>query len=97
MTVPTRTEHYRDAGAPPATVVVPLVYAVVRDAAGRLLLVRRVDTGDRELPGAPRPDGCEASEARWWDVADVGGLPMHPAVRQRVRDAIGQLDRVHLG
>ncbi|WP_275691314.1 NUDIX hydrolase [Pseudonocardia broussonetiae] len=159
MTVPTRTEHYRDADAPPATVVVPLVYAVVRDAAARLLLVRRVDTGDWELPGgrvdpgesavtalvrevaeesglvvdvqgvsglysdpghvveqagvvrqpfavcfhataqpgAPRPDGCETSEAQWWDVADVGGLPMHPAVRRRVRDAIGRPDRMHLG
>lgn len=159
LTVPTRTEHYRDADAPPATVVVPLVYAVVRDAAARLLLVRRVDTGDWELPGgrvdpgesavtalvrevaeesglvvdvqgvsglysdpghvvaqagvvrqpfavcfhataragAPRPDGCETSEARWWDVADVGGLPMQPAVRRRVRDAIRQPDRVHLG
>lgn len=159
LTPPTRVEHYRDPAAPPATVVVPLVYAVVRDATGHVLLVRRVDTGDWELPGghvdpgesavaalvrevteeagvvvdvrgvsglysdpghvveqagvvrqpfavcfhatarpgAPRPDQHETSDARWWNVADLDGVPMHPAVRVRVYDAVERPDLVHLG
>jgi 8-oxo-dGTP pyrophosphatase MutT (NUDIX family) len=159
LNAPTRIEHYHDPDAPPASVVVPLVYGVVRDATGRILLVRRIDTGDWELPGGrvdpgesavaalvrevaeesglavdvrgvsglytdpahvveqagvvrqpfavcfhatvrpgvPRPDLAETSEARWWEVADLGGLPMQPAVRVRVSDAVGRPDRVHLG
>lgn len=159
LTAPSRVEHYHDPLAPPATVVVPLVYAVVRDATGRVLLVRRVDTGDWELPGGrvdpgesavtalarevaeesglvvdvqgvaglysdpghvveqagtvrqpfavcfhatarpgvPRPDRCETSAARWCGVAELDGLPMQPAVRVRVDDAIGRPAVVHLG
>lgn len=155
---PARTEFYRDPGAPPASVVAPLVYAVVRDPAGRVLLVRRADTGDWELPGGhvdpgesataalvrevaeesglpvdvrgisglytdpahviahagvvrqpfavcfhatarpgvPHPDHRETSDARWWDVADLEGLPMQAAVRIRVADAVARPDRVHL-
>ena len=159
LTPASRVEHYRDPVAPPATVVVPVVYAVVRDATGRVLLVRRVDTGDWELPGGrvdpgesavaalvrevaeesglvvdvrgvaglysdpghvveqagvvrqpfavcfhatarpglPRPDRCETSDARWWDVADLDTLPMQPAVRLRVCDAVQRPELVHLG
>ena len=157
----TRVEYYRDPGAPTPTIIVPLVYAVVRDDAGQVLLVRRLDTGDWELPGgrvdlgesavdalkrevaeeaglevevqsiaglytdpahvvcigqdgevrqpfavcfhatarpgAPRPDRRETGEARWWPVHDLGGLPVQPAVRRRLRDALLAPERVHVG
>jgi 8-oxo-dGTP diphosphatase len=155
-----RVEYYHDPNAPPATVVVPLVYAVVRDDTGQVLLVRRLDTGDWELPGGrvepgesavdalvrevaeetglvvdvqriaglysdpahvvrigqdgevhqpfavcfhsttrpgtPRPDLRETTEARWWPVRDLDGLPVQPAVRCRLRDALVAPERVHV-
>jgi 8-oxo-dGTP pyrophosphatase MutT (NUDIX family) len=69
-----RVEHYRDPGAPPPTVVVPLVYAVVRDDADRVLLVRRLDTGDWELPGGRVDPGESALEALTREVMEETGL-----------------------
>jgi ADP-ribose pyrophosphatase YjhB (NUDIX family) len=125
---------------------------VVRDDVVRVLLVRRTDTGDWELPGGwgdvgesavdaemsevaeesglvinvlgiaalhsdptphgaaelrrgdppalhggastpppgrvPSPDYRETSDARWWAVPDADALPVQPAVRCRLRDAL---------
>jgi 8-oxo-dGTP diphosphatase len=162
-TSPRRTEYYRDPAAPAATVVVPLVYAIVRDTTGCVLLVRRTDTGDWELPGGrvdpgesatdalrrevaeesglnvepvrvsgvysdpghvvraaqapgsaaeirqpfavcfhavarpgvPYPDLVETSDARWWPIRDLDALPMQPAMRLRLHDAISEPHRVH--
>ncbi|GAA2558750.1 NUDIX hydrolase [Pseudonocardia hydrocarbonoxydans] len=69
-----RVEYYRDPGAPRPTVVVPLVYAVVRDSAGRVLLVRRLDTGDWELPGGRVEPGESATDALVREVAEETGL-----------------------
>ena len=44
-------EYYRDPHPPPVQGLVVVVYAVVRDEAGRVLLVRRIDDGNWELPG----------------------------------------------
>jgi 8-oxo-dGTP diphosphatase len=161
-----RTEYYRDPAAPAATVVVPLVYAIVRDDTGHVLLVRRIDTGDWELPGGrvdpgesatdalkrevaeesglvvepvrvsgiytdpghvvrpaqtttsattadeirqpfavcfhatalpgvPRPDLVEVSDARWWPVTEVDALPMQPAVWLRLHHALTEPYKVH--
>jgi ADP-ribose pyrophosphatase YjhB (NUDIX family) len=46
-----RTDHYRDPHAPRANSVVPSVVAVVRDAAGDLLLIHRTDNDLWALPG----------------------------------------------
>jgi 8-oxo-dGTP diphosphatase len=157
---PARVEHFHDPCAPVATSVVPVVYAVVRDRAGRVLLVRRADTGDWELPGGrvdpgesavtavvrevaeesgllvdvtgpaglytdpdhvvrsrggavwqpfamcfhatarpgvPVPDGKETDDARWWDPDDIDALPVQPAVRRRLSDALTRPTVVHLG
>ena len=47
------------------------------------------------LPGVPRPDLVEVSDARWWPVAEVDVLPMQPAVRLRLHHALTEPDEVH--
>lgn len=69
-----RTEFFHDPAAPRATVVVPVVHAVVRDRAGRLLLVRRADTGDWELPGGRVEPGESAAAALEREVEEECGL-----------------------
>jgi hypothetical protein len=46
-----REEFFHDQAAPPARLVTPSVFAAIRDPHGRLLLVRRLDNGNWELPG----------------------------------------------
>ena len=46
-------EYYRERNTPPAQDVLPAAFAAVRDRSGRLLLVRRIDDGNWELPGGP--------------------------------------------
>ena len=75
-----RREWYHDPAAPVATSVVPLVYAVVRDVSGRVLLVRRCDSGDWELPGGKVEPGETASDAVIREVAEETGLRVAPAV-----------------
>ena len=53
--------HFHDPYAPAATVVVPSVFVAVRSWDGRLLLVRRIDSGCWELP-AGRVDVGESAE-----------------------------------
>ena len=55
-----RREYYHQPDAPAATCVAPCACAAVRDVPGRLLLVRRCDTGDWELPGGRRQGGAVA-------------------------------------
>jgi ADP-ribose pyrophosphatase YjhB (NUDIX family) len=43
----------------------------------------------------PRPDAEETTAAAWFEPRDTPALPMHPAVRQRLADAITQPDRAH--
>ena len=67
----------------PATVVVALAFAVVRDPVGRVLLARRIDTGSGELPGGaiepgetpPPPPSVRCSrrpEAPTWSYPRAG-------------------------
>jgi 8-oxo-dGTP diphosphatase len=156
----TRQVYFHDSGAPTATVVVPSVFVAARWLGGRLLLVRRCDSGTWELPGGrvdvgetavdaavretaeeagvrvlvtgfaglfsdpghvvrspdgevrqqfallfraralggvPRGDLHETSEAAWVAPRDLPGLPMQPATRIWVDEALSIGDPPHLG
>lgn len=152
-------EFYHDIAAPPANSLRPTVFAAVRDPAGRVLLVRRADTLNWELPGGkvepgesatdaairevaeetgmtitvtglsgvytdpghvmvypngevrqqfslclhatakpgqPRPDHDEVINAAWIAPDDLGQLPIHPSMRQRIQHAITDPDHTQL-
>jgi ADP-ribose pyrophosphatase YjhB (NUDIX family) len=156
----TRKVYFHDAGAPTATVVVPSVFVAARWLGGRLLLVRRCDSGTWELPGGrvdigetavdaavretaeetgvrvfvtgfaglfsdpghvvrspdgevrqqfavvfraralggtPRGDLHETSEATWVAPMDLPGLPMEPAARIWIDQALSIGDPPYLG
>src|SRR5256885_12054200 len=57
-----RREYDHQPGAPAASCVAPCAFAAVRDITGRLLLVRRCDTGDWELPGGHVDPGESAAD-----------------------------------
>ncbi|MEJ2889519.1 NUDIX hydrolase [Actinomycetospora aeridis] len=153
---PRRIEFWGD--TPPATAVVALAFTLVRDGTGRVLLVRRIDTGNWELPGGtietgetataaavrevleetavaitvtglagvfcdpshvvvypesgqarqqhvtllhaapvpgdagePTPDGEETDAARWVELDDLAGFPIHPSVHRRLDHALRHL------
>jgi ADP-ribose pyrophosphatase YjhB (NUDIX family) len=44
----------------------------------------------RHVAGEPREDGTEVKAARWVDVADIGGLPIHPSMRDRIDDTLAE-------
>ena len=50
-------EFYRDPRAPQAHDLLPAAFAAVRNPAGDVLMVRRIDDGNWELPGWPRRGG----------------------------------------
>jgi 8-oxo-dGTP pyrophosphatase MutT (NUDIX family) len=67
-------EHYHDPAAPPANSLRPTVFAAVRDARGRILLVQRADTRDWELPGGKVDLGESAEDAAVREVAEEAGM-----------------------
>jgi len=69
-----RLEYYHQPDAPAATWVAPCAFAAVRDITGRLLLVRRCDTGDWELPGGHVDPGESASDAAVRETAEESGI-----------------------
>lgn len=82
-TPPTRQVYFHDPGAPPATIVVPSVFVAVRGPRGRLLLVRRCDSGAWELPGGRVDVGESAVEAAVRETAEEAGVAV------RVTDLVG--------
>jgi 8-oxo-dGTP pyrophosphatase MutT (NUDIX family) len=70
----TRQVYYHDAEAPAATVVVPSVFVAVRWIGGRLLLVRRCDSGTWELPGGRVDVGESAVDAAVRETAEETGV-----------------------
>lgn len=69
-----RRVHFHDAAAPVATVVTPSVFVAVGNGTGRLLLVRRCDSGNWELPGGRVDIGESAVAAgirETWEEAGV--------------------------
>ena len=156
----TRQVYFHEAGAPAATVVVPSVFVAAQWSGGRLLLVRRRDSGTWELPGGrvdvgesgvqaavretleetgvrvlitgfvglfsdpghvvrspdgevrqvfsvlfraralggtPHGDLHETSEAAWVAPRDLPALPMEPAARMWVDQALSIGDPPYLG
>lgn len=69
-----RQVFFHDASAPVASVVAPSVFAVVRREDGRLLLVRRLDSGVWELPGGQVDVGETASGTAVRETAEEAGV-----------------------
>ncbi|WP_433505752.1 NUDIX domain-containing protein [Pseudonocardia halophobica] len=69
-----RTEYYHHPDPPRPTLVAPSVFAVVRDDADRVLLVRRADDGFWELPGGRVEIGESAVDAAEREVAEESGV-----------------------
>ena len=67
-------EYYRDPGAPHPHDVLPAAFAAVRNAAGEVLLVRRIDDGNWELPGGRVEVGETAGTAVVREVAEESGI-----------------------
>jgi 8-oxo-dGTP pyrophosphatase MutT (NUDIX family) len=89
-------EYYREENTPKADDVLPTAFAAVRDGRGQLLLVRRFDDGNWELPGGRIEPGESAVEAVIREVAEESGIelevtgvagvysdPSHVLVRRR--------------
>src|SRR6476659_8269740 len=56
-------EYYQDPNAPRADDVRPAAFAAVRNVAGEVVLVRRIDDGYGELPGGRLEVGESAAQA----------------------------------
>ena len=69
-----RRVHFHDPEAPVAVVVAPSVFVAARDGDGRLLLVRRCDSGTWELPGGRVDVGESAPMAAVRETAEESGL-----------------------
>jgi 8-oxo-dGTP pyrophosphatase MutT (NUDIX family) len=69
-----RQEYYHDPDAPRANSLAPTAFAVVRDGPGRVLLVRRCDSGNWELPGGRIDLGESAATAAVREVAEEAGM-----------------------
>jgi ADP-ribose pyrophosphatase YjhB (NUDIX family) len=69
-----RQVYFHDPAAPTATVVVPSVFVAVRGIGGRLLLVRRCDSGTWELPGGRVDIGESAVDAAVRETAEETGI-----------------------
>jgi 8-oxo-dGTP pyrophosphatase MutT (NUDIX family) len=72
-----RCQYYRDDSAPRPDDVLATAFAVVRDEAGHVLLVRRTDDGNWELPGGRIDVGESASAAAVREVAEEAGVEVN--------------------
>lgn len=73
-----RVEYYHDPAAPAANSVVAVVFAVVRDEQGRVLLAQRADTRNWELPGGRVEPGESATDALRREVQEETGIEIAP-------------------
>ncbi|MFI8229828.1 NUDIX hydrolase [Streptomyces sp. NPDC085900] len=69
-----RIDYLHDPDAPPATSVVPAAVALVRDDAGRVLMVRRSDNGRWALPGGGHDVGESISDTVVREVREETGI-----------------------
>lgn len=70
----TRIDYFRNPNAPAANSVVPSVTAVVRDDAGRLLLIHRTDNNLWALPGGGHDLGERIGDTVVREVAEETGI-----------------------
>lgn len=73
-TIPVREVYFHDTAAPRATAVVPSVFVAVRWFGGRLLMVRRCDSGAWELPGGRVDVGENAVQAAARETLEEAGV-----------------------
>jgi ADP-ribose pyrophosphatase YjhB (NUDIX family) len=69
----TRQVYFHDPAAPPASLVAPSAFVAVLHS-GRLLLVRRCDSGVWELPGGRVDVGESAQDAAVRETAEEAGV-----------------------
>lgn len=69
-----RRQHFHDPHAPVAEDFLPAAYAIVRNRWQQVLLVRRADDGNWELPGGRIEVGESAGEAAVREVAEEAGV-----------------------
>jgi mutator protein MutT len=69
-----RRQFFHDPAAPTAEGLLPVAYAAVRNSEGQVLLVRRADDGNWELPGGRVDIGESASDAVVREVAEEAGV-----------------------
>lgn len=69
-----RVDFFEDAEAPRATVLVPAVSVFVPDADGRLLLIKRADSGRYALPGGVQEPGETLTQAAIREVWEETGI-----------------------
>jgi ADP-ribose pyrophosphatase YjhB (NUDIX family) len=69
-----RRQYFHDPHAPAALDFLPAAYAVVRNRLGHVLLVRRADDGNWELPGGRIEIGESATAAAAREVAEEAGV-----------------------
>jgi ADP-ribose pyrophosphatase YjhB (NUDIX family) len=69
-----RVECYYDVAAPPASALLPAAYAITRNDADQILLVRRADDGYWELPGGRVEVGESAAAAVIREVTEEAGV-----------------------
>jgi 8-oxo-dGTP pyrophosphatase MutT (NUDIX family) len=67
-------EYFRDPNPPPVQGLVVVTYAIVRDEQTRVLLVRRIDDGNWELPGGRVEVGETASATAVREVEEESGI-----------------------
>lgn len=69
-----RTDYYRDPTAPRANSIVVAVTAFVQDEAGRVLLIRRTDSGRYSIPGGGQEIGETISRTVVREVKEETGI-----------------------
>lgn len=69
-----RIEHYHDPNAPKANSIVVAVSVFVRDANGRVLLIRRSDNGLWSLPGGGQEIGERVAETAVRETREETGI-----------------------
>jgi len=69
-----RIDFYHDPAAPPANSIVPSVTVAVRDGAGRILLVHKIDNDYWALPGGAVDLGESVADAAQREIAEETGV-----------------------
>ncbi len=91
--VTARRAYFDDPLAPTPTVVAPYVFVAVRTPQGRLLLVRRRDSGVWELPGGRVDVGESAAGAAIRETAEEAGLAVRVTALVGLYTQPGQIVR----